>query len=248
MPDELEDVQAAEVSEVKAPPVPEASEASSDEGSSSGGLTVEDLKAFRQELNKDFDERVRQFQSGVDKRLSGYGNLSQLLKRAGVPVNPEALAAAQREMELDEVLEERRQGPSVRGRTDDSREVFQVVSAEILDQAGIAYDDADYKAFVAKHSGRVKDPEHWRTLMKVFTDRKGRQAAAPNPAAAVAESRTNQPTKAAESEEELRAELASLLKKSPSDPTVLARRVEIAAQLKPMSVAEARRKGLDPLA
>jgi len=235
MPESDEEVLVEEVEEVSAPPVPASSTPSGTEVSGEAGLSVEDLKTLRaelrQELQNEFDERLRQFQKGNDKRFSRVDNLVNVLKRAGVNVKPEELEAAQREMEIDEVLEERRQG-SVHGRTDDSQQVYQGISTEILDGAGIAYGDPDYKEFVAKYNGKVRNPEHWRTLVNAFVDRKKRQAAAPNPASAIPESRSTQPTKAAESDDELRTELNELLKKSISDPKVRERRAEIQAALK----------------
>jgi hypothetical protein len=49
---------------------------------------------------------------------------------------------------------------------------FEAISKEILSGADIPFDDAEYNALVTEYEGRVRNPEHWRSIAQAHVDRR----------------------------------------------------------------------------
>ena len=110
----------------------------------------------------------RGIQSTKDRRFSDVERVIKALKDAG---GDEMLAI--RNMQIDDLIAQGALPAEVPGRTDDGMEVaFEAISKEILSGANIPFDDAEYNALVTEYEGRVRNPEHWRSIAQAHVDRR----------------------------------------------------------------------------
>ena len=105
------------------------------------------LKAFEDNLEK----RLRGLQSGTDKQIRRVLDLSKYLP----DVSPEVLARAEREAQIDEIIQGRSAStepdPGKSGASDKRMERY---ARRLLSSAGISFKDPEYLDLVKKHSGR----------------------------------------------------------------------------------------------
>jgi hypothetical protein len=176
-PENLES--AGEVVEGAAPAVPTPSVPSAGQppsgGTADAGALAERLERIEnlvKEQGKQIPTLVdRAFQSGKDKRFASVERIANALKEAGGDASK-----ATRELEIQDMLDERRQAASPRPDTAVSgtaeRARMEKETAEILSEAGIAFDDPDYLALVAQHAGSTAGAEDWRMKVSKFSLRK----------------------------------------------------------------------------
>jgi len=62
-------------------------------------------------------------------------------------------------------------------RGNDTEAYMQAVTAQILDGAGVAYDDPEYIALVEQYGSKIKDPERWEKVVEKFAERKSSKVA-----------------------------------------------------------------------
>src|SRR3990167_58626 len=140
-------------------------------------------KRMLAELKPTIEETAsRKAQSVTDGTLAKYQKMATKLKEAGGdPVK------AAREAAIDDLIG----GGSPRDlvgtepEEDEATAVMQAKTSIILDSAGIASDDPDYKKLVARYQGRIKDPDAWADVLQTFVGNRKKQEAVPNPAAAI---------------------------------------------------------------
>lgn len=115
----------------------------------------------------------RQFQSTKDRRYASVEKIAAYLDTHGGDVEK-----ATREMKMDELLARDSDSPSsVPGRTEEEiraeiAATFEATSKEILSGANIPFDDAEYNALVKEYADRIRNPEHWRTVVQALADRR----------------------------------------------------------------------------
>ena len=148
------------------PSVPSAVEQPSAPSLDADSLAAKVAEMVRKDLQQDIE---RQFQSTKDRRYASVEKIAAYLDAAGGDVEK-----ATRELKVDEILA--REGVSqseVLGRTEDeTAAAFTAISEEILSGAGIAFDDPEYLAFVAKHNNKITTPESWRSVLQAHADRR----------------------------------------------------------------------------
>jgi len=67
--------------------------------------------------------------------------------------------------------------PEVVGTTGGGEQAYmEAMSAQILDGAGIAFDDPEYNALVEQYGGKITDPEQWIKTTKAFADKRSSKA------------------------------------------------------------------------
>jgi len=67
--------------------------------------------------------------------------------------------------------------PEVVGTTGGGEQAYmEAMSAQILDGAGIAFDDPEYNALVERYGGRITDPDQWANVTKAFADKRKSKA------------------------------------------------------------------------
>ncbi|MHC4619667.1 MAG: hypothetical protein ACYTEQ_18120 [Planctomycetota bacterium] len=172
MTEELESAQ-EQTEETQSPAVPSA--VSGDKPTSAPSVNVEEIvDALMPKLEEQIERRV---QSTKDRRFATMGDdierLKSYIKGAGGDVD-----RAVREMKLDDLIEQGGSPAQVQGGTGASgaEAAFEVISTELLSGAGIAFNDAEYNAFVEQNSGKVRDPAHWREMVKAHIDRRQSKA------------------------------------------------------------------------
>ena len=82
--------------------------------------------------------------------------------------------------------------PEVVGTTGGGEQAYmEAMSAQILDGAGIAFDDPEYNALVERYGGKITDPDQWANVTKAFADKRkskaSKQAGVTDAAGATAE-------------------------------------------------------------
>ena len=82
--------------------------------------------------------------------------------------------------------------PEVVGTTGGGEQAYmEAMSAQILDGAGIAFDDPEYNALVEQYGGKITDPDQWANVTKAFADKRkskaSKQAGVTDAAGATAE-------------------------------------------------------------
>jgi len=112
-------------------------------------------------------EVSRTFQSGKDRRFADVELISKYLKEAGGDVSKAA-----RDMKLDEIYEslgsEGEVGTYTPGSGSDEA-FMEARTGQLLRDAGIDFEDPDYKMLVAQYGGRVTDPNQWLAVVEGFT-------------------------------------------------------------------------------
>lgn len=174
MNEELES--ALEGQETEATPKPSVPSAIS-EGQPASAPSV-DVEKLVEALMPKIEERIaRSVQSTKDRRIAGLTDDVERLK-AYMQKSGGDLDRAVREMEVDDMLKERRSSTKVPGRTevDDTEAAFEAISTELLSGAGIAFDDAEYTAFAEQNSGRIRNPAHWREVLTAHIQRRASKA------------------------------------------------------------------------
>ena len=67
--------------------------------------------------------------------------------------------------------------PEVVGTTGGGEQAYmEAMSAQILDGAGIAFDDPEYNALVERYGGKITDPDQWANVTKAFADKRSSKA------------------------------------------------------------------------
>ena len=123
--------------------------------------TAEKLRPMIQE------EVARSFQSGKDVRYASVEKIHSYLEAAGGDV-----AKATRDMKLDEIYERLDSEGEVGAYTpgSGSDEAFmEARTGQLLRDAGIDFEDPDYKMLVAQYGGRVTDANQWISVVEGFT-------------------------------------------------------------------------------
>jgi hypothetical protein len=174
MTEELESAQ--EVQEAADKPSPSVPSAVS--GVEQASAPSVDVDKIVDALMPKIEERIsRSVQSVKDRRIAGLTDdverLKSYIKQTGGDVD-----RAVREMEVDDILRERRSSKEVPGRTEsDGAEVaFEAISTELLSGAGIAFDDAEYNAFVQQWHGKIRNPAHWGDVLRAHIERRQSKA------------------------------------------------------------------------
>jgi len=212
-------------------PTPQISQNSSDQPSSSATPFNED--ALIEKLTTRLEDVVeRKLQSTKDKRfknLEGYEEAAPTLKKFKEYLDKSGgdVDKASREMQIDQLIASRGGGgsPAPTG-AQRSETVDETKVADILNEAGVKFDDPDVVAWGKKTYASAGDAYH--SLTRLAT-RKLKQAAPGNPAGAVFDGVGNSPsTNKEERKNELYAELAA----TQSNPDAHEkRRKEIKAEL-----------------
>ena len=103
----------------------------------------------------------RKIQSLKDRRLD---KLPQLEEKVNLLI--EAYEGAPKES-----------SPEVVGTTGGGEQAYmEAMSAQILDGAGIAFDDPEYNALVEQYGGKITDPDQWANVTKAFADKRSSKA------------------------------------------------------------------------
>jgi hypothetical protein len=67
--------------------------------------------------------------------------------------------------------------PEVVGTTGGGDQAYmEAMSAQILDGAGIAFDDPEYNALVNQYGGKITDPDQWANVTKAFAEKRDSKA------------------------------------------------------------------------
>ena len=173
------------------------------------------------------DAASRKAQSVTDGTLARYQKMAVKLKETGGdPVK------AAREAAIDDLIG----GGSPRDlvgtepEEDEATAVMQAKSTIILESAGVALDDPDYKKLVDRYQGRIKDADAWEGVLQTFVANRRKQEAPPNPAAAV--TGPDRPASRGTEEQEIQQIAARLgeLQKTPSQN--VAERAKLKARMK----------------
>ncbi len=187
--------------------------------------TAEKLRPVIQE------EVARTFQSAKDVRYSSVEKIHAYLEAAGGDV-----AKATRDMKLDEIYERLDSEGEVGAYTpgSESDEAFmEARTGQLLRDAGIDFEDPDYKMLVAQYGGRVTDPGQWISVVEGFTaqrqDKRAKQENIPG-AAAASESGTVISVEGDEDIETLTQELDKLMA-LPATAETMAQRKELQEKL-----------------
>ena len=68
--------------------------------------------------------------------------------------------------------------PEVVGTTGGGDQAYmEAMSAQILDGAGIAFDDPEYNALVERYGGKITDPDQWANVTKAFAEKRAAKGA-----------------------------------------------------------------------
>jgi len=170
-----------EVPESVAPPVPEISEPSGDERPSAAAVSTDDLVRLDRkldEITKSLQAQVRGLQGGVDRQLSKLTNVEALARQLGV--EPQKVADAQRQIVLNEIVDERlgsQTNDPGRSKVAENRDTS-VILAEVKNDLGveIAPDDPDLQTAGKKTYGSW---DSWKAEIYKLAARKAKQANAP---------------------------------------------------------------------
>ena len=153
----------------------------------SGATTSESADALEERLVSRLTPIIeRAVQSTKDKRFSKLDELIAVAQQIKA-VGHESFVAA-RDVIKDE------QPVSDPGRSEDGAQLRMQAESEILlRDAGVPFDDAEYKQLVDKYGGRIKRPEDWSPIVKTFADARKRRAAPANAAQVVPEATSVSP-------------------------------------------------------
>lgn len=106
----------------------------------------------------------RRFQSFKDRRLSKVDEMAEKLDQLLSQMDDQPAAAPSSE--------------PVPGRTGGGDQAYmEAMSAQLLDSAGIAYDDAEYSALAEQYGGRISNPEQWITLVREHVSKRSSKEA-----------------------------------------------------------------------
>ena len=167
--------------ETPALPVPALSSASGGQQTSESAEALEERLVSR--LTPIIEKAV---QSTKDRRFSKLDELISLAEKIKT-VGSDNIKAA-REVVSDE------QPVQDLGRSEDAAVVRMQAESEILlKDAGVPFDDAEYKQLVDKYGGRIKRAEDWSPIVRTFAEARKRRAAPPNEAQVTPESRSVSP-------------------------------------------------------
>ena len=176
-------------------------------------------------------EVSRTFQSGKDKRYANVELISKYLENAGGDVSKAA-----RDMKLDEIYErldsDGADGTAAQG-SESNQAYMEARTAQLLNDAGIDFEDPDYKMLTAQYGGRITNPEQWIGVVEAFTgQRQNKQAKQENiPGAAAAIEGGNVITAEGDEDiESLTQELATL-QAQPATAESMALRTELRKRL-----------------
>ena len=235
MADEVENLESTqeqpEVEESPTPSVP--SVVSGDTQPSEPQFDPDALASKTAELLRPMIEQEvsRTFQSGKDRRFADVELISKYLKEAGGDV-----AKAARDMKLDEIYDSLGSKGEVGAYTpgSESNEAYmEARTGQLLRDAGIDFEDPDYKMLVAQYGGRVTDPSQWISVVEGFTatrqSKKAKQENIPG-AAAASEGGTVISAEGDEDIEALNQELRKL-QALPATAETMAKRKELREKL-----------------
>lgn len=182
----------------------------------------------------------RTFQSGKDRRYSSVEKIHAYLEAAGGDVGK-----ATRDMKLDEIyerLDSEDTDGSVSQGSESNQAFMEARTGQLLRDAGVDFEDPDYKMLVAQYGGRVTDPNQWLAVVEGFTatrtTNRAKQENIPG-AAAASEGGNVLGTGGDEDIETLTAQLAKL-QAQPATAETMAQRSELRKRL----TAEQDRLGL----
>ena len=193
------------------------------------------VEALRPEWTKDD-------QSTKDVRIQGLTDdvdtLKQYLTASGGNVDQ-----AVREMRIDAILEGNAPpAGGTAGGNETNQAFMEARTAQLLGDAGVDFEDPDYKMLVAQYGGRVTDPNQWLAVVEGFTatrtTNRAKQENIPG-AAAASEGGNVLGTGGDEDIETLTAQLAKL-QAQPATAETMAQRSELRKRL----TAEQDRLGL----
>lgn len=191
MTENVQDTPQMDTPENQGPPSPKVSDASSPEASPQSGVSVDAVvQEVIKRLDPDLDKKVDQrFKKVSDPRFADVQKVSEYLKAAGGNVEQAA-----RNMLLDEMIEKQAvpQGPSGNVSEEEANAVIEAQTTQILDGAGIAYNDPRYKALYDQYKDRISSPKAWETVLKTAVETWNKQST-PKPAAVVPEGRSVPP-------------------------------------------------------
>ena len=141
---------AQEAPEVVEQPVPTAPSVPSGDKPTSEVSSGVDISALEETID-------RKLQSLKDRRLD---KLPQLEAKVNQLI--EAYEGAPKES-----------SPEVVGTTGGGEQAYmEAMSAQILDGAGIAFDDPEYNALVEQYGGKITDPDQWANVTKAFAEKR----------------------------------------------------------------------------
>lgn len=170
------------IEEKPAPPVPEISAESETPSSEQFGTELAEIRGQLSDLQEqlsgdDFKGLIsRGIKSYGDSRLAKVDEIYEWAKRAGG--DPDKIRG---ELELSELRSELAElkgdipVSEVRGGTPGAggvADAMEAISKEILSGADIAFDDPQYVALVGEYGNRVRNPEHWRSVLESHVDRR----------------------------------------------------------------------------
>jgi len=145
---------AQEAPEVEEQPVPTAPSVPSGDKPTSEVSSGVDISTLEETID-------RKIQSLKDRRLD---KLPQLEAKVNQLI--EAYEGAPKES-----------SPKVAGTTVSGEQAYmEAMSAQILDGAGIAFDDPEYDALVEQYGGKITDPDQWANVTKAFADKRTTKA------------------------------------------------------------------------
>lgn len=162
----------AEVSEQQAPPAPKLPSVPSTAAPSAAGLDAEALVAqLTERLSSVIDEKInRSFQSAKDRRFSDVERIHKYLQASGGDV-----AKATRDLQMDELYEQVTSGKAVGAApagNEGDKAYMEAKTAQLLQGAGIDFEDPDYKLLVAQYAGRISNPSQWTDVVQTFADQR----------------------------------------------------------------------------
>jgi len=104
----------------------------------------------------------RKIQSLKDRRLDKLPQLEEKLNQL---------------IEAYEGASPKASSPEVSGKTGGGEQAYmEAMSAQILDGAGIAFDDPEYNALVEQYGGKIANPEQWVNVTKAFAEKRRAKA------------------------------------------------------------------------
>lgn len=217
---------AQEPQEPQEAPLPEVpSGVSGDQPISAPALDTDTLvDAVVAKLSPVLEEKIsRTVQSTKDKRFSDLEKIKKLLDETGGNVSEASFR-----MQVDEIQEKLSSEPQAgTGGWSESDTAFaQAQSAQLLQGAGIDFEDPEYKLLVAQYGGAISNPNQWVQVVQTFVDQKATKVAKQDvtPAAAAGEpSRAAKPVDDS-SLEELNQQLQDLMMQPASTEIMLKRK------------------------
>jgi hypothetical protein len=146
---------AQEAPEVVEQPVPTAPSVPSGDKPTSEVSSGVDISALEETIDRKIQslkdrrlDRLPQLEEKVDQLIAAY---------EGAPKEP---------------------SPEVVGTTGGGEQAYmEAMSAQILDGAGIAFDDPEYNALVERYGGKITDPDQWANVTKAFADKRATKGA-----------------------------------------------------------------------